>query len=80
MGHAGFLGGLPDATRDFIDNHIVVGGISSQQTADANDGAVPAGFGESAGGGRNFEGTRNSNNIDGLVFGTGSKQSIIGAS
>jgi hypothetical protein len=79
MGHAGFLGGLPDATRDFIDNHIVVGGISSQQTADANDGAVLAGLGERTGGGGNFKGTRNPDNVDGVVLGTRAKQSVIGA-
>jgi|KBSMisStaDraftv2_1062788.scaffolds.fasta_scaffold24740_3 hypothetical protein len=30
MRHSGFLGGLPNAARNFVDNDIVVGSISSQ--------------------------------------------------
>src|SRR3954463_2402423 len=48
MRHASFLRRLSDAARTFIDNHIVMRRISTQKTADANDGIVGPGCGKCA--------------------------------
>ena len=66
MGDASFLRGLSDAASDFVDDDVVVGCVSAEKAAEADDGVVFSRFGESAGGGRDFEGTGDAD--DGDVF------------
>ncbi len=55
MRHASLLRRLPDATRDFVDDDVVVSGVSAQQTAETDDGVVFPGFGKGASCGRDFK-------------------------
>src|SRR5215475_12099812 len=59
MWHSGFLRRLPNPTRDFVDDHVVVRRISAEQASEADYGVVFSGFGESARSGGNFEGAGN---------------------
>ena len=64
MWHAGLLRGLPDSTGDFVDDHVVVSGVATQQATEADDGIVFLGFSQGAGGGRDFEGARDADKLD----------------
>jgi hypothetical protein len=41
---AGFLRGLSDAASDFVDDDIVMGSVSAEQAAKADDSVVFPGF------------------------------------
>lgn len=79
MRNAGLLRGLSDATSDFVDHDIVVGCVATKQAAEADNGIVFPGFGESASGGGNFERARDADDGDVVIPGTRTKQSVIGA-
>lgn len=61
MWNAGFLRGLPNTARDFVDDDIIVGRVSAKQASDADDGVVFLRERERARGGRNLEGARHAN-------------------
>ena len=75
----GFLGGLSDAASDFIDDDIVVGGVSAEQATEADDGIIFFAFGESTGGGWDFESAGDADDDDVLVLGARAKQAVKGA-
>ena len=77
MWNSGFLSGLADAARDFIHDYIVMGRVTTQQAAEADDGVIFPGFSESAGGGGNFKGTGNADDSDVLLFGARAKKTVI---
>ncbi len=51
MRHACFLRRLPNAASDFVDDHVIVRRVATQQASEANDGVVFFSFSQSAGGG-----------------------------
>src|SRR5204862_5350934 len=79
MRHSGFLRRLPDATRDFVDDHVVVRGVSAQQTSEANNGVVFFGFGKGTCSRGDFEGTWNTDNFDVFFSRLGAYESVVGA-
>ena len=64
MRYSSLLGGLTNASRDLVGDHVVVCGVSAEKAADADDGVVFASFGERAGGGRDLESTGNTDELD----------------
>ena len=78
MRNSGLLGGLSDAARNFINNHIVMGRVAAQEAAEADDGVILVSFSESTGGGGNFERARNADNADVLVMRAGAQETVIG--
>ena len=76
MGHARLLRRLPDAARDFVHNNIVMGGIATDQTTEANDGIVFPGCGESASGRWNFECPGNADELDVFAGCSAAQQSV----
>jgi len=73
---AGFLGRLPDAAGDFVDDYVVMGSVAAEKAADADDGVVFLGFGEFAGGKRNFEGTGDADEVDAFSLCTGAREAV----
>lgn len=67
MWHAGLLRGLPDASRDFVYDYIVMRRVAANQAAETDDCVVLARFGQGAGSGRNFKRTGNADNCD-VIF------------
>src|SRR6185437_3483383 len=43
MRHSGFLRGLSNTPRDFVDDDVVVRGIAAQKASDTDDGVVFSG-------------------------------------
>ena len=64
MRHPRFLRGLAYSASDFVDDHIVVRRVASQQAAQADDGVILFGFGKAARGGRDFERAGDANDFD----------------
>src|ERR1019366_8756195 len=58
------LSRLPDTSRHFVDDDVVVCCVPAQQAAQADDGVVLPRLREASGGGRNFKGTRHTNDLD----------------
>lgn len=55
VGNSGFLRRLSDPPRDFVGDDVIVQGVATEKTADADDRVIFPGFGEAAGSGWNFE-------------------------
>src|SRR6184192_1364655 len=79
MRHASLLRRLPNAARDLVHDDVVMRGIAAQQASEADDGVVFFSFSQSAGGGRNFEGTGDAEDFDVPLFCPGSYKSVVGA-
>src|SRR5437773_4497550 len=79
MRHASLLRRLPNAARDLVHDDVVMRGIAAQQASEADDGVVFLGFSESAGSGRNLEGTGHAEDFDVPLFCPGSYKSVVGA-
>lgn len=80
VGHAGLLGGLPDAARDFVHDHVIVRGIAAQQATQANDGVVFLGLGESSRSGWNFKSAWHPDNFDVFFISAQTEKSVKCAS
>src|ERR1700691_1623198 len=79
MRHSSLLRRLPNAPSDFIHNDIVVRGVPTQQTANAEDRVVLFGLSQHPGHGRNLERTRRANQRNILFPGTRAQHSIVSA-
>src|ERR1700685_3131578 len=79
MGNAGCLRRLSDATGDLVDDYVVVGGVSTQQAAEADDGVIFPGLGEGAGRGGDFESAGHANDLDMFLSRSGAQQPIKSA-
>ena len=77
--HASFLRRLADPTRHFVDDDVVMRGISAQQAAEADDRVVLLRFCERAGRRGNLESARDANDVDVLVLRTGTDESVVRA-
>ena len=80
MRDAGFLCGLSDAACYFVDDHVVVGGVPANEAAEADDGVVFFGFGESSSGRGDLESARDADDFYVIVFHLATEKSVIGAS
>ena len=80
VGDAGFLCRLANPACDFVDDDVIMRGVSTQQAAETDDGVVFASFGERARGGGNLERAGNANNIDVSILRAGADQSVVCAS
>ena len=78
-GDAGGERNLSDAAGDFVDDDIVVGGVSAQEAADGDQGVVLAGFGQHFGGRGKLEGSGDADDFDVGGGGSGAAQSVGGA-
>jgi len=78
MRNSGVLRRLPDATRYFIDDDIVMGRVSAQQTSNAEYCVVLSCFGEHAGGRGNFKRTWDANQNDIFSPGARAEQPVVG--
>ncbi len=76
MRHTGFLRGLSDAASDLVDDDVIVGGVAAKQASDADDGVVFFCLGESAGGGGDFEGSGDADDINVFLAGAQAKESV----
>jgi len=79
MRHSCFLCGLPDPTRDFVNDYIVVRRVSAQQATEADDGVVLLCLSEGARGRGNFESARGANDTDVVFFCAGTNQAVVSA-
>jgi hypothetical protein len=80
MWHARLLRRLPDPARDFVDDHVVMGGISAKQAAEADDGVIFLGFRQRARSGWDFERAGDADDFDGVFFSSGTEQPVVGTS
>jgi hypothetical protein len=71
MRYSSLLGGLTNASRDLIGDHVVVCSVSAKKAADADDGVVFARLSERAGGGRDLESAGDTDEIDVLLLRSG---------
>ena len=71
---------LPDPSRDFVNDYIVVRRVSAQQATETNDRMVFFGFSKRARGGGNFECARYTDNLDVVLTCAGTHQSVVSAS
>src|SRR6185312_175004 len=76
MRHSGFLRGLSNTPRDFVDDDVVVRGIAAQKASDTDDGVVFSGLRKRAGGGGNFKSAGGAYDIDCLFGDAGAQQPI----
>ena len=79
MWHASLLCRLPNPACDLVHDNVVVRSVAAQQASEADDGVVFFSFSQSAGGGRNFEGTGHAEDFDVPLFCPGSYKSVVGA-
>jgi len=77
MRYASFLRRLADAAGNFVDDHVVVRRVSTQQAAETNDGIVFLSFGKRAGCRGDFEGARDADNFDCFLSGAGTQQPVV---
>jgi hypothetical protein len=80
MRHSRILCRLPDATRDFVDYHVVMGGVPANQAPETDDGIVFVGFSKCARSRRNFERAGNAHDMNVFFPRTGANQPVISAS
>src|SRR5205085_10357081 len=76
----GLLRSLPNATRDFIRNVLVVGSLTAHQQAEA-DHRIDSRLArecETAGGKRNFKRSRDTHHLDVLALRAGADQCVHG--
>jgi hypothetical protein len=71
---------LSDATRDFVDDDVVVRRVAAQQATQADNRIVSLGYGQRTGGGGNFEGAGNTNDLDVFAFCAATQKSVERAS
>src|SRR6266496_1124773 len=64
MRHSSLLRRLANTARDFVDNYVVVGGVSTQQASETDDGIVFFRFSEGAGSRRDFEGAGDAHDVN----------------
>src|SRR5271165_5732392 len=79
MRDASLLRRLADAASNFVDDHVIVRRVATQQATDTNDCVVPFSFGKRTCGERNLEGTRNANQRDVLLLRARTQQSVVSA-
>src|ERR1700726_4220424 len=48
MWHSSLLRRLADPSRDFVDDHVVMGSVATKQAAETDDGVVSPSFGKGA--------------------------------
>src|SRR5271165_137613 len=79
MRDASLLRRLADAASNFVDDHVIVRRVATQQATDTNDCVVPFSFGKRTCGERNLEGTSNANQRDVLLLRARTQQSVVSA-
>ena len=79
VGHTGLLLRLADATGDFVVDGFVVGGLSTEEAAERDDGIDLAGFRDGAGGGGNLPGTGDADDLDVVLAGSAAVEGVEGA-
>ena len=79
MRNSGLLRRLPNATRNFVDNHVVVRRIPPQQAANTNDGIVFLCLRKRARGNRYFKRPRHPHQRNIFFLGARTHQPIVSA-
>jgi hypothetical protein len=70
---------LPNAARDFVYDDVVMRSITTEKAAETDDCIVFLGFGQSAGSGRNFEGTGHADDLDIFFIRPRAHKRVVGA-
>ena len=75
--HARLLRRLPNAARDFIDDHVVMRGVAAEQAAKADDGVILFRLRQRPCRGRNFKRPRHTDDLDVFLFRTRAQKPVI---
>src|SRR5690242_13967745 len=77
MGDASLLRRLTDPARNFVDNHVVVSSVSTQQASEADDRVVLSSFGKRPRDGRDFKGAGHPDDLNVPFFCSRAHQTVV---